>query len=55
MFAVERIKSLTLTDHPYQMPLHFDMEAYVENALVVIETATLPIFPRQKCRGPIEA
>lgn len=37
MFAVERIKSLTLTDHPYQMPLHFDMEAYVENALVVMQ------------------
>jgi len=37
MFAVERIKSVTLTDHPYQMPLHFDMEAYVENALVVMQ------------------
>lgn len=37
MFAVERIKSLTLTDHPYQMPLRFDLEAYVENALVVMQ------------------
>jgi predicted DNA-binding transcriptional regulator YafY len=37
MFAVERIKSLTLTDHPYQLPLHFDLEAYVENALVVMQ------------------
>lgn len=36
MFAVERIRSLTLTDHPYQMPLHFDIEAYVEDALVVM-------------------
>jgi predicted DNA-binding transcriptional regulator YafY len=36
MFAVERIRSLTLTDHPYQMPLHFDVEAYVEDALVVM-------------------
>ncbi len=36
MFAVERIKSLTPTDHPYQMPLHFDLEAYVEDALVVM-------------------
>ena len=36
MFAVERIKSLTPTDHPYQMPLHFDIEAYVEDALVVM-------------------
>jgi len=37
MFAVERIKALTLTDYPYQMPLHFDLEAYVENALVVMQ------------------
>jgi predicted DNA-binding transcriptional regulator YafY len=36
MFAVERIKSLTATDHPYQMPLHFDLDAYVEDALVVM-------------------
>lgn len=36
MFAVERIKSLTPTDHPYQTPLHFDLEAYVEDALVVM-------------------
>ncbi|MBI4401243.1 MAG: transcriptional regulator [Nitrospirae bacterium] len=36
MFAVERIRSLTLTDHPYQMPLHFDVNAYVEDALVVM-------------------
>jgi predicted DNA-binding transcriptional regulator YafY len=36
MFAVERIKSLTPTDHPYQMPLHFDVDAYVEDALVVM-------------------
>lgn len=37
VFAVERIKSLTVTDHPYQMPLHFDVEAYVEDALVVMQ------------------
>lgn len=36
MFAVERIRSLTPTDHPYQMPLHFDIDAYVEDALVVM-------------------
>ena len=36
MFAVERIKSLTPTDHPYQMPLHFDADAYVEDALVIM-------------------
>jgi hypothetical protein len=27
LFAVERIRSLTRTDHPYQMPLGFDVEA----------------------------
>jgi predicted DNA-binding transcriptional regulator YafY len=35
-FAVERIRSLTLTDHPYQLPLPFDVEAYVRDALVVM-------------------
>jgi predicted DNA-binding transcriptional regulator YafY len=36
MFAVERIKSVTPTDHPYQMPLHFDLEAFVQDALTVM-------------------
>jgi len=36
MFAVERIQSVTLTDHPYQMPLGFDLEAYVQDALTVM-------------------
>lgn len=36
MFAVERIRSLTITDHPCQMPLGFDIEAYVQDALVVM-------------------
>ncbi len=36
LFAVERIRSLTLTDHPFQLPLHFDLDAYVENALLVM-------------------
>lgn len=36
MFAVERIRSVTLTDHPYQMPLGFDVEAYVQDALTVM-------------------
>jgi predicted DNA-binding transcriptional regulator YafY len=35
-FAVERIRSLTLTDHPYQLPLGFDLDAYVKDALVVM-------------------
>jgi predicted DNA-binding transcriptional regulator YafY len=29
IFAVERMKAVTLTDHPYQMPLGFDLEAFV--------------------------
>lgn len=36
MFAIERIRSLTITDHPYQMPLGFDVDAYVQDALVVM-------------------
>lgn len=36
LFAVDRIRSLTLTDHPYQMPLDFDVDAYVQDALVVM-------------------
>ncbi|MGH7302193.1 MAG: helix-turn-helix transcriptional regulator [Candidatus Rokuibacteriota bacterium] len=36
LFAVERISSLTVTSHAFQLPLGFDVEAYVENALVVM-------------------
>jgi predicted DNA-binding transcriptional regulator YafY len=36
MFAVERIKSVAATDHPYQMPLHFDLDAFVQDALTVM-------------------
>ncbi len=36
MFAVERIRSLTVTAHAFQLPLGFDVEAYVESALVVM-------------------
>jgi predicted DNA-binding transcriptional regulator YafY len=36
LFAVERIRSITLTDHPYQMPLGFDVEQYVQDALMVM-------------------
>lgn len=35
-FAVERIRSLTLTDHPYQLPLGFDVSTYLQDALVVM-------------------
>ncbi|MBI2902159.1 MAG: WYL domain-containing transcriptional regulator [Candidatus Methylomirabilis oxyfera] len=36
LFAVDRVRSLTVTDHPYQMPLGFDVEVYVQDALVVM-------------------
>jgi len=36
LFAVERIRSITLTDHPYQMPLGFNVEEYVKDALGVM-------------------
>jgi predicted DNA-binding transcriptional regulator YafY len=36
MFAVERIRSLAVTSKPCQMPLNFDIEAYVQDALVVM-------------------
>src|SRR5438552_2594157 len=36
LFAVERIRSITLTDHPYQMPLGFNVEEYVQDALMVM-------------------
>lgn len=36
LFAVERIRSITLTDHPYQMPLGFDVEEYVRDALMIM-------------------
>lgn len=29
LFAVDRIRALTFTDHPYQMPLGFDVGAYI--------------------------
>lgn len=36
MFAVERMRAVTLTDHPYQMPLGFDLESFVQDALTVM-------------------
>lgn len=36
MFAVERIKSVAMTDHPYQLPLGFDLEVFVQDALTVM-------------------
>lgn len=36
LFAVERIRSLALTDHPYQLPLGFNVQEYVKDALGVM-------------------
>ncbi len=36
LFAVERIKSVTPTDLPYQIPLHFDFDAFIEDSLTVM-------------------
>ncbi len=36
LFAVERIRSITLTDHPYQMPLGFNVQEYVQDALNIM-------------------
>jgi predicted DNA-binding transcriptional regulator YafY len=33
LFAVERIRSLNISNRPCQMPLGFDLEAYVRDAL----------------------
>jgi len=36
LFPVERIRSIALTDHPYQMPLGFNVQEYVQDALNVM-------------------
>ena len=36
LFAVDRIRSLTITNRPCQMPLGFDPDAYVKDALMVM-------------------
>jgi len=36
MFAVDRIRSLTITNHPCQMALGFDLEAYLRDALIAM-------------------
>lgn len=36
MFAVERITSVTLTDHPFQISLEFDIEDYLKDAIGIM-------------------
>ena len=42
-FAVERIRSLTMTDHAFQLPLDFDIEEYLTDALVVMQGRPLAV------------
>ena len=36
LFPMQRIRSVTTTDHPYQMPLAVDLDAYLRDALRVM-------------------
>ena len=46
MFAVERMRAVTLTDHPYQMPLGFDLEAFVRDSLTVMRGRPIDVALR---------
>jgi predicted DNA-binding transcriptional regulator YafY len=43
LFAIDRIRSLAITDHPCQMPLGFDLDSYVNEALVVMRGKPLDV------------
>ena len=43
LFAVERIRSIALTDHPYQMPLGFNVQEYVQDALNVMRSRRIEV------------
>lgn len=43
MFAVDRIRSLALTRRPCQMPLGFDLDAYVKDALIVMRGTPIEV------------
>ena len=50
MFAVDRILSLTITNQPCQLPLSFDFDTYVRDALVVMRGKPIEVellFDRQ--------
>jgi predicted DNA-binding transcriptional regulator YafY len=36
MFAVDRVRALAITNRPCQLPLHFDLDAYLRDALIVM-------------------
>jgi len=43
LFAVDRIRSLTITNKPCQMPLGFDLEAYLKDALIAMRGEPIEI------------
>jgi len=43
MFAVDRVRSLTITNQPCQLPLGFDLDAYVRDALVVMRGKSIEV------------
>lgn len=43
MFAVDRIRAITITNQPCQMPLGFDVDEYVSNALLVMRGAPIEV------------
>ena len=48
LFAVERIKTATLTNHPYQIPLDFDIEDYVKDAIGIMRGKPIKVELRFK-------
>ena len=62
MFVVERIKSMAVTDRPYQLPLGFDLDAFVQDSLTVMRglasksncrsTKRQPHGPKDRTRHP---
>jgi len=43
LFAVQRIRNCTPTEHAFQLPLHFDLEAYVQDALRVMRGSPVTV------------
>lgn len=43
LFAVDQIRSLAITEHTCQMPLGFDLDAYIQEALVVMRVDPIEV------------
>jgi predicted DNA-binding transcriptional regulator YafY len=53
LFAVDRVRSIAMTNEPCQMPLGFDVEEWVKNALLVMRGAPIDVrlqFDRKSSR-----